>query len=206
MPSGCPSLSPLVASTRGPRAVILVGPPKTGSTHVQTWLEANAAELSARGWSWPRAVDGGTAGAKSFANLVGALSNRSCSPTIWKEAPTFRDAILGLCHGRPSEVKAFGSGPARVRQIFRDEFRRIASDAHAPNLVLSAEDLAYYDGNDAGDVYARRVLFDELLRPFAERWIVIVHRQPRAAALQSVFTEEFDWVKDGVRTASECPF
>ena len=181
--------------------MVLVGPPKTGSTHVQSFLEANAAELRKHGWTWPNAADGGVAGAKSFANLVGALSNRSCSPTIWKAAPTLREAILGLCHGRPSEVSAFRRGPAAVRSIFRDEFRHVAQSG-APNLVFSAEDLAYYDGDDEDDVHARGALF-ELLRPFEERWVVIVHRQPRAAALQSVFTEELDWVKDGALAASD---
>ena len=118
--SHCPTLHPLPTTTRGPRAIVLVGPPKTGSTHVQSFLEANADELRNFGWQWPRAIDGGRAGAKSFANLVGALSNRTCrSQDAWTSAPTLVDAILGRCHGRPEEVAEYKRGPAaRVRSLF----------------------------------------------------------------------------------------
>ena len=122
---------------QGPRAVILLGPPKTGSTHLQSFLAANQANLRSFGWEWPRGVDGQLAGPKSYANLVGALTNRSCNTTFWTEAPTLTDAILSYCHGSDSEKAAFRGPPGAVLAAFRKEFRRIAVANRS--LVLSAE-------------------------------------------------------------------
>ena len=77
------------------------------------------------------------AGPKSYANLVGALTNRSCRTTFWTEAPTLVDAIMSYCHGTNSEKVAFQGAPAPVLAAFRQEFRRIANANR--NLVLSAE-------------------------------------------------------------------
>ena len=53
---------------RGPkRAVILIGPPKTGSTHIQGFLVANRDHLRKHGWQMPRGVDGAAAGQKGSA-------------------------------------------------------------------------------------------------------------------------------------------
>ena len=85
---------------------------------------------------------------------------------------------------------------------FRREFQRIA-DAKL-NLVLSAEDLAYLDGDGQLAQRARAVLLHDLLAPFAGRvTAVLVYRTPRAAALQSLYTEDRDWARDGVETASD---
>ena len=135
-PIGMPCAAPPTPQP-GPRAVILLGPPKTGSTHLQSFLAANQANLHRAGWEWPHGVDGQPAGPKSYANLVGALTNRSCRTTFWTEAPTLVDAIMSYCHGTNSEKVAFQGAPAPVLAAFRQEFRRIANANR--NLVLSAE-------------------------------------------------------------------
>lgn len=179
------------------RALVLVGPPKTGSSHVQAFLVANRDHLEKHGWTLPPAVDGRPADDKSFANLAGALANRSCSPHQWLGAPTLTDAILSLCHGRDAERRLFERRHEEVLHRFEQSFARIALSA-APNLVVSAEDLALFDGADARSVEARRTL-RRLLQPFAEATVLIVYRTPRAPAVQSLFTEDLDWGYDGVR-------
>ena len=185
-----------------PRAVVLVGPPKTGSTHVQSFLAANQDQLLKFGWQWPRAVDGGRAGPKSFANLVGALANSSCREEIWTDAPTVVDAVMKLCHGTKGEKDAYQRQHTRVLDAFRREFQRIASAGL--NLILSAEDLAYLDGDDAGAQHARNLLRHDLLAPFGSRvTVAITYRTPRASALQSVYAEDVEWAANGVRAASD---
>ena len=182
----------------GPRrAVVLVGPPKTGSSHLQAFLVSNRANLAAHGWQWPRGVDGQPGGPKSFANLVTALSGRTCSPRMKDNAPTLVDAIASLCHGRSSEIAVARSSPAAsLLARYAKEFERVASSS-APNLVLSAEDFALFDGSDATSVGVRRQL-RELLSRFEQVEAVVVFRTPRAPAMQSVYTEDLDWGYDGV--------
>lgn len=167
---------------------------------MQSFLVANQEPLRRLGWEWPRGVDGQTAGPKSFANLVGALANRSCRDGFWRNAPTLTDAILSVCHGTPSEKVVKRGPPATLLRIFRAEFLRIANAGR--NLILSAEDLAYLDGDAGLGARARAVLLDDLLAPFRGRvTAVLVYRTPRASALQSVYTEEVDWARDGIETA-----
>lgn len=188
-----------------PRAVVLLGPPKTGSSHVQAFLANNQPYLEAHGWQWPRSVDGGRAGAKSYANLVTALAGISCRTTMWKNAPTLVDAIVSLCHGRSSEIAAYQKPSTTTLRKFRHEFERVAQTRRAPNIVLSAEDLAYFDGDDPTSVRVRRSL-RTLLASFDDVTAVIVYRTPRVAAMQSTFTEELDWGWDGVETGARTPF
>ena len=186
-----------------PRAVILVGPPKTGSSHVQAFLANNQEFLESHGWQWPRSVDGGRAGAKSYANLVSALAGKACRSTIWKDAPTLVDAIVSLCHGRPSEIAAYQRPAQATLHRYSREFERAYKSRRS--VVLSAEDLAYFDGDDPTSVGVRRSL-RSLLSKFDDVTAVIVYRTPRAAAVQSTFTEELDWGWDGVELGARTPF
>ena len=170
---------------RGPkRAVILIGPPKTGSTHIQGFLVANRDHLRKHGWQMPRGVDGADASKKSFANLAAALWNHSCTG-MWNRAPSLATAIITLCHGRQNEQRVYRGPPERTLAIYAREFRRIAASRDAPNLVLSAEDLALFDGDDPGAVGARARL-RQLLSPFDEVEAVMVYRTPRAQAAQLI--------------------
>ena len=206
----CKHAPPTRIHAEGPRAVVLIGPPKTGSTHIQHFLTANRQQLAERGWQWPRGVDGAPAGPKSFANLAGALANRTCQSGFATYAPRLLDAILGLCHGRSTERSVYSASPERVLAWYRAEFRRIANNPSAPNLVLSAEDLAYFDGHDATAVRVRSTLRRDLLAPFHTVHMVMVYRQPRVTALYSVFGEDVDVAdtfdfrsSEGVRAAFE---
>jgi len=48
-------MCPPSATDQPRRAVVHIGPPKTGTTHTQTWISGNAARLMGHGWAWPRA-------------------------------------------------------------------------------------------------------------------------------------------------------
>ena len=182
--------------TASPRAVVLIGPPKTGSTHLQGFLVANREHLLRHGWQWPRGRDGEPAGAKSLANLATALWKHSCHG-MWNHAPSLATAIVTLCHGRASEQRLYRGPHAETLAYYQREFARVAASSHAPNLVISAEDLALFDGDGAADVAARAAL-RRLLAPFGSVEVVMVYRTPRAQAVQSVFTEDLDYGHEGV--------
>ena len=165
-----------------PRAVILIGPPKTGSTHLQVLLSRNQEFLKTLGWQWPREFGGAKAGPKGFANLATALSGQYCSPR-YRRQPALYMSMVSMCRGRSFDDFR------PVIEHFEREFRRVRASLTAPNLLLSTEDLAFFDGASAVQAFARSKL-REMLKPFEQVDAVITFRTPRVKFLHSMFTEE----------------
>ena len=167
---------------RTARALILIGPPKTASTHVQTILASNQELLLGAGWQWPQGLWGQRAGPKSFANLATALAAQP-RHSSYVERPAFYLSMLSHCRGPP-----FNSS-RKVIHFFRREFQRVRRSRDAPNLILSAEDLAFFDGRDPVQIHARGQL-RRLLSPFERVHVALTYRTPRVEHLHSMFAEE----------------
>lgn len=102
--------------------------------------------LKGGGWQWPRTNFGTRSGPKGFANLATALASLPCSPR-YRDEPTLYLTRLTHCRG------PFFNRSLDVLEFYRREFRRVRRSRVAPNLILSAEDLAFFDGQTPIQLY-----------------------------------------------------
>ena len=86
VPGECPVYT---AGFQPRRAVVHIGPPKTGTSHTQAWIVENAARLMEHGWAWPRSENGHFVEAKGLLALADTLCGRV---SVWNSRdPDSRD-------------------------------------------------------------------------------------------------------------------
>jgi len=187
------------------RAVVHIGPPKTGSTALQQYMLNQSRHLFGYGWQWPRSMATNTtsmpSSAKFMKALVHALHNQSCYAE-WGDRPDLAEGEQRSyrCAGTRSERAAIqGLPPEAVLDKFSDVFAEIAADPVAPNLVLSSEGLGICYGcliynlsnTDRWSLeWDTTQTLRAMLAPFPEVTIVAVYRTPRIAAFHSYYTQE----------------
>ena len=183
------------------RLVVLAGPAKTGSTHVQSSIIRIQQQLKAQGWLWPSGVVPGRPSTdKSFSGFVSALidfprchfSLRATPPRMTPhESEDCTIPPFTHCAGSTAERAAFASKSNRqVEEIFKANF----ASASPMNLVIASEDfprLACAAFNHSLKRFAklvapRRPEFVLTLRtPHLEHWRSGFHQDQAARILPS---------------------
>ena len=195
-----------------PDAVVLAGPHKTASTHLQLFLSRNRAALLAHGWRWPDApIVRHATSPKGLAVLAPALLNRSCasdgvpSSIDWWTHPT----AAPRCHGDPIEAAAYArASPAAILASLAAGLAvpppsSLGTSRLPPRPLLATEELDVI-ASDAISERARREALAHLRRlllaprasppkPAGTVVAVVVLRRPHVAHLRSGWAE---WLAD----------
>lgn len=189
-----------------PAAVVLAGPHKTASTHLQLFLVRNRKALAEQGWRWPSApLSSHPASAKGLAFLAPALLGRRCavrgadSSLAWW-ATKAKD-VAPRCHGDPPEVaRLSGVAPEKLLGALGHHLHAGNTSAAAVRPLLATEELDML-GSDLLSSEARHAAFARLhalLRPVgsgdgqrhaAPVVVVVVLRRPHVDHLRSGWSE-----------------
>lgn len=140
MPTAPPPSDPKACERHAPkdrRAVIHVGPPKTGTTHTQDWIVHNVDRLRAKGWAWPaplparmnRTYQRGSSALWGHTKDAIGLPLSLCG-TVWKEVKGPRGP-----HLKPFVRDT--NGAKVVQQRWQEHFAHAAKAAR--NLLVSSE-------------------------------------------------------------------
>mmetsp|Transcript_33689 Transcript_33689/g.77733 ORF Transcript_33689/g.77733 Transcript_33689/m.77733 type:complete len:401 (-) Transcript_33689:525-1727(-) len=169
------------------RILLLPGPSKTATTHVQSFISENAAFFHENGWLWPPCPHSlGHASSGGFANFLKAVIGEDC------------DAQTCISPRDPCTSKYVEGDAASVRSFYKKVLSD-ASDASAggTDVVIGAEHFSAVGGPLGPRIFEglREILpFDGRLMPEkAEEGdgleTVVVVRFPRAAQLRSIFSQ-----------------
>ena len=188
-----------------PSAVVLAGPHKTASTHLQLFIHNNRKKLAEHGWQWPAApLLRRPASAKGLSVLAPALLNRRCtgrggvtSSVAWWSAAS----VVPKCHGEALEVAAYAAAsPERLLDALASDLANCTADTHAvaacSRPLLASEELDVL-GSDALSAKARRTALSRLhsllqgpsAKAAATPAVVVVLRRPHVAHLRSGWAE-----------------
>ena len=177
---------PAAAPGGGGQCVLLVGPHKTGSSHIQSFISTQAAYLRRNGWVWPSPMPGNPSG-KEFYPLVDYMMHDKQCPDVYKECLGTRSReteaacrLLGLCSDHFFE---------QVKQAIAQAMRSNL------NVVIAMEE---FDGAVA-DVAGSNLIkhLDELLAPCLRRTVTVMYRTPRVSHLLSAWGETRNYLSGG---------
>jgi len=177
------------------RILLLPGPSKTGTTHVQRFIASNAEFFSQHGWLWPPCpFSTGHASAGGFANLMNALvaKDSGCGKKKDKDKDGKKKREC-ISPKDPCTKKYLGASPDEIRDFYKKMFAE--AQKNGLNVVFSAEHFSGVGGELGPAIFSalRSVL------PFngglASRdgasglEVATVVRDPREAQLRSIYAQ-----------------
>jgi hypothetical protein len=107
--------------------VIHIGPPKTGTTYIQSWVHGNAPRLLSYGWAWPRLKDGTWLDFKDVNPWPSAL----CGKVMSRVAGPLGEYVDFVADRAKADTLV-----AKIRALIQH------AAAAAPNVIVSAEGFA----------------------------------------------------------------
>jgi hypothetical protein len=162
-PLRLPHISDMPRADDVPSAVVLAGPHKSASTHLQYFLVRNRAVLDSLGWHWPAApLLQEPASPKGFAVVARALLNQSCtSGGVASSDSWWATRLPPRCTGERHETAAVDRVPAeRVLAALEQSIGAAASGGRL-RPILASEELDVL-GSDALSEPVRRAAFARL--------------------------------------------